>query len=67
MVKSLTALARLLTTSEDKRAYRDAMKDMGLEDTIVPEAKQYSHQTACPEAQEVTKQSTALTLLSVEN
>ena len=67
MVKSLTALARMLTTEKDKEAYTEAMKDMGLEATIVPECKQYSHQTACPEAEEVTKQSTALTLLSVEN
>tara|TARA_Y100000593_G_C4255770_1_gene309552 strand:+ start:669 stop:872 length:204 start_codon:yes stop_codon:yes gene_type:complete len=66
MVKTITKLARLLTTEEDKVAYVEAMEDMGLGHTIVPKCEQYRHQTACPEAQEVTKQSKALVLLSVE-
>lgn len=67
MVKSITKLARLLTTEKDKIAYVAAMEDMGLANTIVPKCDQYRHKTACPEAQEVTKQSTALILLSEEN
>ena len=67
MVNILTKLASALTTKKDKTAYVAAMEDMGLEHTIVPECDQYRHKTACPEAQEVTKQGTALVLLSEEN
>ena len=68
MVKEvITKLALALTTDKDKTAYVAAMEDMGLEHTIVPKCDQYRHKTACPEAQEVTKQSTALILLAEEN
>lgn len=67
MVTRITKLALALTSSRDKSAYVAAMEDMGLEHTIVPECDQYRHKTACPEAEEVTKQSNALILLSGEN
>lgn len=67
MVEMLTKLALSLVTDKDKEAYVQAMDDMGLGDTVVPKCEQFRHQTACPEADEVTKQSTALILLSEEN
>ena len=67
MVEILTKLALSLVTDRDKEAYVQAMDDMGLGHTVVPKCEQFRHQTACPEADEVTKQSTALVLLSEEN
>lgn len=64
MVKSITKLALALTSRRDRSAYVAAMEDMGLEHTIVPKCDQYRHKTACPEAEEVTKQGNALFLLS---
>ena len=68
MVNILTKLASALTSKEDREAFAAAMVDM--EDQGIPvvhfnDIK--SHETACPEAEEVTKQSTALILLSEEN
>ena len=64
----ITKLALALTSKEDRKAFADAMVDM--EEHGIPVVAFFDitdHQTACPEAAEVTKQSKELVLLAAEN
>ena len=64
----ITKLALALTSQEDREAFADAMVHM--EEDGIPVVSYFditAHQTACPEAQEVTKQSKELVLLAAEN
>ena len=64
----ITKLALALTSKEEREAFTCAMVHMEEEGIPVVHFNDIkSHETACPEAEEVTKQSTALILLSEEN